>query len=370
VTRRRTRAWRLVTVAAVAAALPSPADASMAVRLAISPNPPQAGRLSRLTLETYTPYAKAGGGYRLEPAVVVGYPFRISATTESAAHPRTVQIRISPSDDPHVWAGFVRFPRTGSWTIHVENFGPRYEAAAGAVLKVRVVAATGPTASATPPLLRSSSGPSVTRARDLVELVLRWSLGAILLLAGLAKLQTWKAFRTGIAAHGLQPALTPPAAAVVVLAETVVGSLLLAGALVRPALAGACVLFGVFSLTIAFALVRGKRIPCHCFGADESEAISALTIARSLALLVMAASAIGLYRAGAHLPSAGTSLAAAVIAAGVVTTARLLSVVEIAWRAFTMRPRLAPTPTGRRSFKHQPLSVGFGRPRPNGSHVD
>ena len=133
----------------------------MAVRLDVTPDPPRAGRTTLLTLRTFTPYARAGGGFRLEPAVASHYPFRVSATSNGS--PR-LRITVERSDDPYAWVGFVRFPRTGRWTIRVENFGPRYEAAAGAVLRASSPPATdaGPTESG---LLRppspsfSSSGP-------------------------------------------------------------------------------------------------------------------------------------------------------------------------------------------------------------------
>jgi hypothetical protein len=107
----------------------------MAVRLSVTPDPAPADSAARLTLRTFTPYAKAGGGFRLEPEAVSQYPFRVSATFRRSR----LRIAVRRTSDPYAWSGSVEFPRVGVWTIRVDNFGPRYEAASGAVLRVRVV---------------------------------------------------------------------------------------------------------------------------------------------------------------------------------------------------------------------------------------
>jgi uncharacterized membrane protein YphA (DoxX/SURF4 family) len=197
---------------------------------------------------------------------------------------------------------------------------------------------------------------------DYVFLVLRWSLGAVLLVAGLAKLLSWRGFVSAVEAHAVPRGLSPVAATLVVIAEIAVGACLAAGVLMAVALPAVTALFASFFAVLALALIRSKEIPCYCFGADDGERISRTSLARTFALLLASASTSALYRTNPEIPPVSAWLPSAAIASTIVVAVGLVGAFPVAWQAFKVKPSLVPTPTGRRSYRHQPLSVPFVEP--------
>lgn len=116
----------------------------------------------------------------------------------------------------------------------------------------------------------------------------RWIVGAVLLVAGIAKLQSPKAFATTVVGYGVLPSFViRPVTLVLPLIEALLGLALLAGVGTRMAGAISAALFMVFGSAVAWNLARGNRVPCGCFGASKSEIIGAGTLLRDAALLLL-----------------------------------------------------------------------------------
>jgi uncharacterized membrane protein YphA (DoxX/SURF4 family) len=100
-----------------------------------------------------------------------------------------------------------------------------------------------------------------------IDLVLRTSLGVLLVVSGNSKLRTIRSFVLTVMEYRILP---PTAAAsfgrLLPLAEITCGCLLLAGALERPASTGASALFLAFAVGVGVNLARGRAIDCGCFG--------------------------------------------------------------------------------------------------------
>jgi hypothetical protein len=84
----------------------------------------------------------------------------------------------------------------------------------------------------------------------------------------------------------------------------------------------AAVLFFIFSFLIGRSLRRGERFSCHCFGAG-AEPLSAITLGRAVALLVLALallSAVAFVMPGASPQQLVTDGVAAIAAIGFIVT--------------------------------------------------
>jgi uncharacterized membrane protein YphA (DoxX/SURF4 family) len=130
-------------------------------------------------------------------------------------------------------------------------------------------------------------------------LVLRLVVAGLLVVAGALKLRAPVAFATEIANYQLLPAVAPYLAATLPVAELVVGLTLLAApaAWRRAAALGALALFAAFTVAVASAYFRRINIDCGCFGTGGGS-ITALTLARNLALMLAAAALLACDRDG------------------------------------------------------------------------
>ena len=129
--------------------------------------------------------------------------------------------------------------------------------------------------------------------RRALLLLLRFGVGAILIVAGALKLRDPGAFATEIANYQLLPMLAPYLAAALPAAEVLVGAVLLVAPARwrRPAALAAAALFGMFLLAVGAAYARGINIECGCFGTGGGP-ITALTVVRNLGLIAAAASLV------------------------------------------------------------------------------
>jgi uncharacterized membrane protein YphA (DoxX/SURF4 family) len=121
-------------------------------------------------------------------------------------------------------------------------------------------------------------------------LLLRFGVGAILIVAGALKLRDPGAFATEIANYQLLPMLAPYLAAALPAAEVLVGAVLVVAPAGwrRPAALAAAALFGMFLLAVGSAYARGINIECGCFGTGGGP-ITALTLLRNVGLIAAAA---------------------------------------------------------------------------------
>lgn len=121
------------------------------------------------------------------------------------------------------------------------------------------------------------------------QLLLRLTLGGLLLLAGVTKLADRASFRDAVAAYEILPrALALPFANALPWVETALGALLLLGLGTTFAAALGTAVFLSFSLAIGVNLVRGRELDCHCFGSVQSERIGWPALLRSVALTLAA----------------------------------------------------------------------------------
>ncbi len=116
-----------------------------------------------------------------------------------------------------------------------------------------------------------------------VPLIARVVVGVVLLVAGMMKIrsQRWSI---------LALEMGTPRAVIVALptVELFVG-LALVTQVAQPYAAGAATaLFFLFALVVTRQYLSGSELPCNCFGADGGKAVRLTTIARNLALLVLA----------------------------------------------------------------------------------
>ena len=121
----------------------------------------------------------------------------------------------------------------------------------------------------------------------------RLLLGAVLVVAGMAKVADPSAAVAAVRAYELLPAgLVTPVGWGLPFLELVLGVLLLAGIAVRPVALATAVLLAVFVVAVASAAARGLSIDCGCFGGGgpvaPGQTAYAAEIARNLALLAAA----------------------------------------------------------------------------------
>jgi uncharacterized membrane protein YphA (DoxX/SURF4 family) len=133
------------------------------------------------------------------------------------------------------------------------------------------------------------------RVGVILAFLLRLGVGGVLVVAGALKLSAPVAFATEIANYQLFPGAAPYLAAMLPVAEIVIGIATVAAprAWRRAAALGALALFVAFTVAVASAYFRRINIDCGCFGAGGGP-ITALTLARNIALMTAAAVAVGL----------------------------------------------------------------------------
>jgi uncharacterized membrane protein YphA (DoxX/SURF4 family) len=137
--------------------------------------------------------------------------------------------------------------------------------------------------------------------------ILRLGLGALFMVAGVAKLVDPTQFATEIANYRLLPQLAPWLAVVLPATEIVAGVVLAVAPLAWRR--GAALLVGgllvAFTVAVSGALLRGIDIDCGCFGSGSGP-ITWLTLARNLALLAAAAALFALEWWAENLRTGGT----------------------------------------------------------------
>ena len=120
-----------------------------------------------------------------------------------------------------------------------------------------------------------------------VQLLLRLTLGGLLVLAAVTKLTDRAAFQAAVAEYQLLPhALERPFAFLLPIVELTLGVLLLAGLGTAAAAWVAVPVFMSFSIAIGVNMARGRDVDCHCFGSVQSEPIGWPALMRSSALVV------------------------------------------------------------------------------------
>jgi len=113
-------------------------------------------------------------------------------------------------------------------------------------------------------------------------------LAVVFLTAGVAKLADRLGTRRSLIDFGFPSWLASPLGIGVPVAELIVAASLLPVASVRAGAAAAFLLLAAFSMTVATAIARGRRVECRCFGPLTSGIVSWRTLARNVVLAAIA----------------------------------------------------------------------------------
>lgn len=125
---------------------------------------------------------------------------------------------------------------------------------------------------------------------QLIDATLGVGLGAIFLWSALGKLRNSRAFTLQVLEYRVVPALAGHLIARVLPAsEMCIALLLITGTAPRAAAAGTMVLVTAFISAITVNLLRGRRIPCGCFGSRGRGEISWALVGQDTVLLIAGA---------------------------------------------------------------------------------
>ena len=119
-------------------------------------------------------------------------------------------------------------------------------------------------------------------------LIARLALAIVFFIAGASKLADRASWRATMLEFGLPPFLTPFLAVALPVAELGVAMALLPGTSASWGALGALILLGAFSVGLVNLLVRGRHAECRCFGALHSSPVGWSTLARNVALALIA----------------------------------------------------------------------------------
>ena len=122
-----------------------------------------------------------------------------------------------------------------------------------------------------------------------VVLVLRIVVGAIFVVAGVAKVGHASEFAAQIAGFRILPQAAIPAMALVLpFLEILLGGYLIVGLFTRVSAWCAVVLLAVFDGAIASAVVRGLTVSCGCFGPSDTTVTTWGEVARDAVFVLLA----------------------------------------------------------------------------------
>ena len=120
-------------------------------------------------------------------------------------------------------------------------------------------------------------------------LLIRLALSLVFAVAGIAKLLDRVGSRRSMREFGVPVVLAPTLAIALPLAELGCAFALVRGAWAWWGAVGSLALLGIFVAAIAINLARGRTPDCHCFGKLHSEPVGWTTVARNVALALLAA---------------------------------------------------------------------------------
>lgn len=119
-------------------------------------------------------------------------------------------------------------------------------------------------------------------------LALRAIVVCVLMISGIAKLFDPEGSEDALAGFGVPLAWTGPASLVLPWIELVLAGGLLFAVTLPAASLLTSILFLIFTVIVAKAILAGEHLDCHCFGQLQSAPISWFTVARNAILSIMA----------------------------------------------------------------------------------
>lgn len=120
-------------------------------------------------------------------------------------------------------------------------------------------------------------------------ILVRLFLAAVFAVAALGKLADLRGGRRSATQFGVPEPLAPGFAVALPLVELAIAVLLIPASTALVAAAAATALLTAFSLAMAVSLARGRAPDCHCFGSLHSAPVGTWTLARTIALAILAA---------------------------------------------------------------------------------
>src|SRR5687767_6646818 len=132
----------------------------------------------------------------------------------------------------------------------------------------------------------------------LTLLIARLALAAIFFVAGVAKLLDRAGSRAAIAGFGVPKSLAAPLGIALPIIELIVAIALIPAPSSLLGAWGALLLLGLFVAGIASVMIRGSEAECHCFGQLHSSKVGLPTLARNVALALVAGFVIALQSGG------------------------------------------------------------------------
>lgn len=117
-----------------------------------------------------------------------------------------------------------------------------------------------------------------------LSVLCRLASSGIFLAAGIAKIGDPAGFATQVSRFGLLPSLANLLGVLLPWTEVVLGIAVLVGIWPRAAALGMCALFALFMPALLWALAKGLKIDCGCFGANEP--LTAWTVVRDALFLL------------------------------------------------------------------------------------
>lgn len=127
---------------------------------------------------------------------------------------------------------------------------------------------------------------------EIVLLALRLILAAVFLLAGATKLVNLDGFRKVLPDFGVPSVLARPVAVVLPAFELILALGLIAAKLAWYASCAALALLVIFILAAGFAMWRGRKPDCNCFGQLHSAPVGLSTVIRNASLAAFALSVV------------------------------------------------------------------------------
>jgi thiol-disulfide isomerase/thioredoxin/uncharacterized membrane protein YphA (DoxX/SURF4 family) len=139
---------------------------------------------------------------------------------------------------------------------------------------------------------------------DVLALIVRALLAAVMAVAGAAKLRDLPGSRRAVEGFGVPRQLGRAAGAALPIAELAIAALLVTPDLATVgAVLALCLLLSMTGAIIRL-LVLGESPECHCFGALDSEPVGRFTLVRSIALAGLAAF-VAVYGSGSSIGEIG-----------------------------------------------------------------
>ena len=142
---------------------------------------------------------------------------------------------------------------------------------------------------------------------DLLALVARIVLAAVLSAAGVAKLLDRPGSVAAVRGFGVPDRFAAAAGTVLPVVELTCAALIVIRPIAAPGAIAATVLLLAMSAAISRLIAVGQAPPCHCFGALHSEPVGRATLLRSIALTVLAA-IVAVQGPGSRIEAGGIGL--------------------------------------------------------------